>query len=265
MAAGYGPASKERGGAVKRILISNDDGIHAPGLKALVAILKPLAEVTVVAPLTEQSATSHALSLHHPVRIRELEPRLFAVEGTPTDCVLLAVNEFMPHKADLVVSGINHGQNLGEDVLYSGTVAAAMEGAILGIPSLAVSLASRKSADFEVAAGVTADLVENLLNTDHPASFLINVNIPPVRKEELSGVRVTRLGHRVYNNVVTKKQDPRGRDYYWIAGEPAWDPDEESDFAAVSAGYVSMTPLLMDLTDAPRFALLEELKDKLKT
>ena len=249
---------------MKRILISNDDGIHAPGLKALVTILEPLAELTVVAPLTEQSAASHALSLHHPVRIMELEPRRFAVEGTPTDCVLLAVNEIMSNKPDLVVSGINHGRNLGEDVLYSGTVAAAMEGAILGIPSLAVSLASRESMDFEVAAGVTADLVENLLNTDHPASFLLNVNIPAGKKKELSGVRVTRLGHRVYKNVVIKKQDPRGRDYYWIAGDAAWDPDEESDFAAVSAGYVSMTPLLMDLTDATQFALVQDLRDTLK-
>jgi 5'-nucleotidase len=179
---------------MKRILVSNDDGIYAPGLAALVAVLEPLAEVTVVAPLAEQSASSHALTLHHPLRIREMGPRRFAVEGTPTDCVLLASNILLDGEPDLVVSGINQGPNMGEDVLYSGTVAAAMEGAILGIPSVAVSLVSRSPRDFPAAAAATRRLVSRLLEETLPSRFLVNVNIPARGLEAIRGFRATRLG-----------------------------------------------------------------------
>jgi 5'-nucleotidase len=245
---------------MKRILVSNDDGIHAIGLKILAKVLEPVGEVTVIAPLTEMSAASHALTLHHPLRVKEVGDRTYAVEGTPTDCVLLAVKEFLNDKPDLVVSGINQGPNLGEDIIYSGTVAAAMEGAILGIPSMALSLASWTYDDFGASADLAARLAHELLGQDLPERFLINVNVPPVPKDEIRGIRCTRLGNREYDDVFIKKTDPRGRDYYWIGGnEPNWAPSPDSDFSAVSEGYVSMTPILMDLTDYSQMGFLEGL------
>jgi 5'-nucleotidase len=245
---------------MKRILISNDDGVHAPGIRALAKALKSLAEVTVMAPVTEQSAASHALTLHHPIRVKEISQGVYAVEGTPTDCVLLAVHECMDHPPDLVVSGVNQGPNMGEDIIYSGTVAAAMEGAILGIPSVAVSLASREYDDFESAARVARQLAKTLLDKTLPERFLINVNVPPLPSSEMRDIRLTRLGNRVYKDTFIKQTDPRGRDYYWIGGgEPSWTPSSESDFAAVSDGYVSVTPLLLDLTDDRRIGILKTL------
>lgn len=245
---------------MKRILVSNDDGIHAPGLGALVQVLEPLGEVTVVAPLAEQSASSHALTLHHPLRIREMGTRRFAVEGTPTDCVLLAAHTLLDEEPDLVVSGINQGPNMGEDVIYSGTVAAAMEGAILGIPSLAVSLASYSFRDFAGAASVTTALVERLLDAELPDRFLLNANVPPVPRDAIRGLRVARLGTRVYKDIIVKNTDPRGRDYYWIGGgKPDWAHSPDTDYAAVGEGYVALTPLLMDHTDVPRMDFLRDL------
>jgi 5'-nucleotidase len=201
------------------------------------------------------------LTLHHPLRVREMGPRVVAVEGTPTDCVLLAVNEFLDGEPDLVVSGINQGPNMGEDVLYSGTVAAAMEGAILGIPSLAVSLASYAFRDFSSAAAATVALVERLLDQSLPRRFLLNVNVPPVPREAIRGLRVTRLGTREYKDIIVKKTDPRGRDYYWIGGgKPHWGPSPEGDYAAVEEGYVSVTPLLMDITDATQIDFLQRME-----
>jgi 5'-nucleotidase len=249
---------------MKRILVSNDDGVHAPGLRALVEALSALGEVSVMAPLTEQSATSHALTLHHPLRIKDLGDRTFGVEGTPTDCVLLAVREFLGARPDLVVSGVNHGPNMGEDVIYSGTVAAAMEGALLGIPSMAVSLASWKFREPAAAASIAAELARVLLDANPPSRFLVNVNVPPVPREEIRGIRVTRLGTRVYNDAIVKKIDPRGRDYYWIGGAaPTWEPGSDTDFAAVEEGYVSLTPLLLDITDVPGFDYLRGLELRL--
>ena len=245
---------------MKRILVSNDDGIEAPGLVALLEALSSWAEVWVMAPQTEQSASSHALTLQHPLRVRTLGPRRWSVNGTPTDCVLLAATEFLPEPPDLVISGINEGPNMGEDVIYSGTVAAAMEGAILGFPAMAVSLASRTVLDFRAAAQVSARLAARLLEMPLGDRFLINVNVPPGEPGSLLGYRVTRLGTRVYHDVIVKNRDPRGREYYWIGGsEPSWKDSTDSDFAAVSQGYVSITPLLTDLTDATRLSFLEGL------
>jgi 5'-nucleotidase len=246
---------------MKHILVSNDDGIHAPGLRELVDVLTPLAEITVVAPASEQSASSHALTLQRPLRVKEVAPRRFAVDGTPTDSVLLAVNELLDAPPDLVVSGINQGPNLGEDVLYSGTVAAAMEGAILGIPSAAVSLASYEYTDFTAAAALAGTLIARLLRARCPARFLVNMNVPPLPAGAIKGFRVTRLGTRVYNDVIVKKKDPRGRDYYWIGGgAPSWTPTPESDIAAVTEGYAALTPLLMDVTDSTQLGFLESLE-----
>jgi 5'-nucleotidase len=245
---------------MKRILLANDDGVHAPGLRALGGALADLGEVTVVAPLTEQSATSHSLTLYHPLRIQTLEPRVHAVDGTPTDCVLLAIKELLEEKPDLVVSGINRGPNLGEDVLYSGTVAAAMEAALLGVPAVAFSLAAREEADYEAAAEVARRLVAQLLRQELPPRFLINVNIPPIPFEEIRGFKLARLGSRVYHDIIVRKQDPRGRDYYWIGGSDAtWHPSPDSDFQAVEDGHVSLTPLLLDFTDDTGFAALGNL------
>jgi 5'-nucleotidase len=246
---------------MKRILLSNDDGIHASGLLRLAEGLAGIAEVTIVAPLTEQSAASHALTLHNPLRIQRLGERRFGVQGTPTDCVLLAIREFLPERPDLVLSGINQGPNMGEDVIYSGTVAAAMEGSLLGVPSLAVSLASWELRDFAPAVERAATVVRALLARSLPERLLINMNVPPLPAPDIRGFRVTRLGSRVYNDAIVKKTDPRGRDYYWIGGAaPSWAPSPESDFAAVEEGYVSLTPLLLDLTDVRGFELLRGLE-----
>jgi len=241
------------------ILASNDDGIHAEGLRALVAALQPLGNVTVIAPDREQSATSHSLTLHRPLRVRNIGEGILSVDGTPTDCVLLGVHGFLKQPPALVVSGINHGPNMGNDVLYSGTVAAASEGAFLGIPSIAFSLASWDSKDFSAAGRVAHDIVKRLLERGGmPRGMCLNVNIPALPFERLRGTKVARLGKRVFRDVIVEKQDPRGKTYYWIGGEdPTWEQDEASDFHAVSEGYVSVTPLTFELTDYKGIVELE--------
>jgi 5'-nucleotidase len=240
------------------ILVTNDDGIHAEGLRVLSEAVRPLGNLTIVAPDREQSATSHSLTLHRPLRIRHLEARVLTVDGTPTDCVLLGVHGFLKRKPDLIVSGINHGPNMGNDVFYSGTVAAASEGAFLGIPSIAISLATWEKAEFETAGRVARSLVQSLLRVGIPAGKCVNINIPSRPWAELRGVRVTRLGTRVFRDVIVEKVDPRGKAYYWIGGEdPTWEHDEASDFAAVSEGFVSVTPLSFELTDYKRVVDLE--------
>jgi 5'-nucleotidase len=232
------------------ILVTNDDGIHADGLRALASALRQLGKVTVVAPDREQSAASHALTLHRPLRIKKVEEGILSVDGTPTDCVLLGVHGFLKQKPDLVVSGINHGPNMGNDTSYSGTVAAAVEGTLLGIPSVAISLATWESADFEPAAEVARELVKTFLDRGIHPGMCISVNVPPIPRPAMKGIRVTRLGKRVYHDVIVEKTDPRGKLYYWIGGEdPTWEHDESSDFNAVSEGYVSVTPLSLELTD----------------
>jgi 5'-nucleotidase len=216
--------------------------------------------VTIVAPDREQSATSHSLTLHRPLRIRNVSDGILTVDGTPTDCVLLGVHGFLKRRPDLIVSGINHGPNMGNDVFYSGTVAAASEGAFLGIPSIAVSLATWEHAGFEAAGRVVRSLSADLVRIGIPAGNCVNINIPAKPWDELKGVRVTRLGTRVFRDVIVEKTDPRGKHYYWIGGEdPTWEHDETSDFTAVSEGYVSVTPLSFELTDYKRIVTLESM------
>jgi len=232
------------------ILVTNDDGIHADGLRALAKALRPLGNITVIAPDREQSAASHALTLHRPLRIKKVEDQVLSVDGTPTDCVLLGVHGFLKQKPHLVVSGINHGPNMGNDTIYSGTVAAAVEGTFLGIPSVAISLATWENADFEPAGNVAHELVKTFLSHGIRPGVCVNVNIPPIPRPAMKGIRVTRLGKRVYHDLIVEKTDPRGKLYYWIGGEdPTWEHDELSDFNAVSEGYVSVTPLLLEQTD----------------
>jgi 5'-nucleotidase len=228
------------------ILVTNDDGIHAAGLAALAAALESVGEVYVVAPDREQSAVGHALTLHRPLRVDRLGERRFAVNGTPSDCVNLGVLGLLPETPVLVVAGVNHGSNLGDDVTYSGTVSAAMEGTLLGVPSMAMSQVDGATDGFESAGRIAQLVAARVLVEGLPAKTLLNVNVP---RGEVRGIRMTRLGHRVYREKVVQEVDPRGRPYYWIgAGPPEWLEDEASDITAVHAGWASVTPLHLDLT-----------------
>lgn len=241
-----------------KILITNDDGIFAPGIKALAAAFRQLGDVLVVAPDAERSASGHALTLQHPLRMTEIGPDEWSVTGTPTDCVLLAVHAILKGgKPDLVVSGINTGPNMGDDVTYSGTVSAAFEGTLLGIPSIAVSLATFDPVPFEPAAQVALDLARQMLRTPLPPKTLLNVNVPALSLEEMRGIRLTRLGHRVFTDIIAPRVDPRGRPYYWVAGTAQWAPEERTDIRAIQEGFISVTPLNMDMTD---YKLLVEME-----
>ena len=230
------------------ILVTNDDGIHARGLQVLAEALEPLGEVYVVAPDREQSAVGHALTLHRPLRVDRVSERKYAVNGTPSDCVNLAVLGLLPDPPVLVASGINHGSNLGDDVTYSGTVSAAMEGTLLGVTSMAVSQADPDAdpGGFDGAGVVARAVATRLLVEGLPAKTLLNVNVP---RGEMNGIRLTRLGHRVYREKVIREVDPRGRPYYWIgAGPPEWGEDSQSDIATLHEGFATVTPLHLDLT-----------------
>jgi len=240
-----------------RVLLSNDDGVHAPGLAALAAAFDG-DEVWIVAPDREQSASSHAISLHRPLRMHELGPRRFAVDGTPTDAVYMGLNLVLRSaRPDVVVSGVNHGPNLGNDVLYSGTVAAAMEAALLGVHAIAVSLAAPPPHEFTEAARFAATLARRIVANPPPAPLLLNVNVPP---GPVRGYRFVRLGRRTYGSEVVEKTDPRGRKYYWIGGEggPTNEDIPGSDCnAAMLDGLVAVTPLHLDSTHD---AVLTELR-----
>ena len=236
--------------APPRILVSNDDGYMSDGLRALAGAVEALGEVWVVSPETEQSAASHAISIHRPLRIRQVRPRWFAVDGTPTDCSYVAINHLMKERRPaLMLSGINHGPNLADDVTYSGTVAAAIEASLLGVPAIAFSLAMRQDFDFGPAARFARSLAEATLRAAPPPHLLLNVNVPGGR--EPAGYAVTRLGKHTYGFDVVEKVDPRGRKYYWIGGNEYQHEDiPGSDCNAVLRdGLVSVTPLQLDLTD----------------
>jgi 5'-nucleotidase len=232
------------------ILITNDDGITAPALYGLREAMRDLGRVFIVAPDRDQSATSHSLTLYRPMRIERPEPDVYAIDGTPTDCVLIALHGLLPVRPDLVVSGVNRGPNMGDDVFYSGTVAAAIEGALQGLPALAVSLVASGLADFTYACDVSRRLVDVVIERGLPAKSVLNVNVPYRPAAEVQGVRITRLGKRVYQDSLIERVDPRGRKYYWIGGDaPIWEPEPETDFLAIDEGYVSVTPLHLDLTN----------------
>jgi 5'-nucleotidase len=243
------------------ILVSNDDGVHSEGIVALATALQGLGEVVVVAPDRERSAVSHSLTLHRPLRVEELGPSRYAVDGTPTDCVNLAVNGVLSRRPALVVSGINKGANLGDDVTYSGTVSAAMEGTLLGVPSLAVSLVGRGAFRFEDAAAFAARLAAWVIEQGLPPDTLLNVNVPgPKDGRPIGGFALTRMGRRRYGDAIVEKVDPRGKKYYWIGGEELEFVDEEgTDFHAVSAGLISVTPIHLDLTNYKSFDRLRAL------
>jgi 5'-nucleotidase len=232
-----------------RILLSNDDGYFAPGLAALAAALGELADITVVAPERDRSGASNSLTLDRPLLLRQAPSGFYYVNGTPTDCVHLAVTGMLDHLPDMVISGINHGANMGDDTIYSGTVAAATEGYLLGIPSIAVSLASHNARHFDTAARVVADLVRRIQAQPPADPMLLNVNVPDCAWDELDGIKVTRLGKRHKAESVVKTTNPRGQTVYWVgAAGAAADAGEGTDFFAVAQGQVSITPLQMDLT-----------------
>jgi 5'-nucleotidase len=232
------------------ILVTNDDGIHAPALRVLADELSSLGRVTLVAPDRDQSATSHSLTLHRPLRIHRHGESSFSIDGTPTDCVLIAFHGLLDHRPDLVVSGINHGPNMGEDVFYSGTVAAAIEGSMQGVPSVAASLATHESADFVAPARFIRRLVDEIARRGLAGKQVLNVNLPNRPWHTIPAVQLTRLGTRVYSDTLIAKTDPRGRAYYWIGGQdPVWQSHEGTDFHAVEHGNISVTPLSLDLTD----------------
>jgi 5'-nucleotidase len=243
-----------------KILVSNDDGYLATGINVLTNALAEIADVIVVAPDRNRSAASNSLTLNDPLRVSKVAKNRYKVNGTPSDCVHLALTGFLEEEPDLVVSGINHGANLGDDVIYSGTVAAAMEGRFLGLPTIAVSLVGHKH--FETAARVATELVQRLEKDPLPKEFIFNVNVPDVPYEEMAGIRVCRLGFRHKSEPVVRDRDPHGRTIFWVG--PAGDNQEEgegTDFHALEQGAASITPLKIDLT---RHEALPQVEDWLR-
>lgn len=248
----------------KKILVTNDDGVRSEGIHALAAALGRLGEVIVIAPHIEASAIGHALTLRRPLRMEQINDRVYEVDGTPTDCVNIGVSQLYAGLPDLVVSGINKGHNLGDDITYSGTVAGAMEGALLGIPSIAVSLArTRGPYDFEHAAAAAALVAEGVLERGLPSRVFLNLNVPEGRPK---GLRVTLQARRNHVTVVAEREDPRHRPYYWIEeGENDWEAHPQSDYQAVKDGYVSITPLHPDLTAHDAISAVEAIAREFPT
>jgi 5'-nucleotidase len=242
-----------------KILISNDDGYFAPGLAVLADTLARIAEVTVVAPERDRSGASNSLTLDRPLQLRQAANGYYFVNGTPTDCVHLAVTALLDSPPDLVVSGINHGSNMGDDTIYSGTVAAATEGFLLGIPALAISLTSKRGAHYQTAAQVALDLVQRHRQQAFAAPMLLNVNVPDLPYAELQGIEITRLGRRHKAEGMVKAENPRGETVYWIgAAGAAQDAGPGTDFYATARGAVSLTPLQIDLTAYTQTDLLKD-------
>jgi 5'-nucleotidase len=239
-----------------RILVTNDDGYFSEGIATLAKALEAVGEVTVVAPASEQSATAHSLTLARPLRVRRIEERRYSVDGTPTDCVTLALTKILAERPDIVVSGINHGANLGDDVTYSGTVAGALEASIFKLPGIAVSLTAREG-DFAPAAKFAADLTQMVLKEGLPEGTILNVNVP---LGEIRGARFTHQGIKIAHVHIVEGVDPRGREYYWIGEqEVSWKEDRGSDYEAIEEGLVSITPLRTDMTD---YRTLEEIRNR---
>ena len=242
------------------ILVSNDDGILAEGIAMLADACLEVGQVTVVAPDREQSGTSHSLTMHRPLRPQRRHDGSFQVDGTPTDCVLLAFGGLLPERPDFVFSGVNHGPNMGEDVLYSGTVSAAMEAVTLGVPGIALSFGGDQLETMRTYRDLLTRLVRRITQVkDFPPETLLNINLPALAADEVKGIRVTKLGSRYFSESLVSTRDPRGRDIYWIGGgRITWTGDAETDHAAVADGYISVTPLHMDLTN---YSLLETVRE----
>lgn len=242
---------------MKTILVTNDDGIHSPGLAALRRAVSPLGKTIVVAPDRDNSAVSHSLTMHRPLQVHQVNEDTYTVDGTPTDCVILALSKLLKTKPDLLVSGINTGPNIGDDISYSGTVSAAMEGTIYNVPSMAVSLAGVPPFNFDLAEQVAGKMASTICHQPLPVNTLLNVNIPA--QQSCKGLRVTRQGRRLWENAIKETEDPWGRPRYWIGGgTPVTNLDDHTDVKAIEDGYVSVTPIHLDLTNHPG---ISELRD----
>ena len=232
------------------ILVTNDDGVHSPGIASLFKAMKELGDIYMVAPDRERSAAGHSLTLHRPIKAEEISENVFSVNGTPTDCVALAVHKILPRKPDIIASGINKGANLGDDVTYSGTVSAAIEGTILSVPSFAVSLAGDKPFHFETAVPYAVLTAQYILEKSLPYDTLLNVNVPNINSDSIKGIKFTTQGKRIYDNAIQDIYSPWGDKHYWIGGgKPYWEHGEDMDIHAVFEGYVSITPIHLDLTN----------------
>ncbi len=247
-----------------KILITNDDGLHAPGIKILFKELSRYHELLMVAPDREQSATSHSLTLNRPLRMHKHASNIYSCDGTPTDSVMLAAFEVLNHKKpDMIISGINHGANMGEDVLYSGTIAAAIEGSLLRVPSIAVSMVDSEGADFKNAARFIRRFLKLYPDLNINSSTVLNINFPGKVKTGYNKFSFTSLGTRDYDDIVIQKTDPRGGKYYWIAGKPIWKESRGSDISAIRSGEVSITPIHLNFTDGKTLDDLRGMKIRL--
>jgi len=245
---------------IKHIMLTNDDGVHAPGLKMLFQQSLDLGKTVIVAPEHDNSAASHSLTMSRPLRVREIAENIYTINGTPTDCVTIGIGKILPQKPDLVISGINPGPNLGDDVSYSGTVSAAIESTMLGIPSIAVSLAAESEPlHYGTAAAFVARLAKIILEKGLPKDTLLNVNVPNTASEGIEGVAFTRRGRRLYDDAIKETFDPWGRKHYWIGGgTPSFDAGEDTDSAAISVNKVSITPMHLDPTNYEALKFLQK-------
>ena len=236
---------------IKHIMLTNDDGVHAPGLKMLFEHIQKLGKTTIIAPEHDNSAASHSLTMSRPLRVREIAENIYTINGTPTDCVTIGIGKILPQRPDLVISGINPGPNIGDDVSYSGTVSAAIESTMLGIPSIAVSLAAESEPlHYGTAAAFVVRLAKIILEKGLPKDTLLNVNVPNTASEGIEGVAFTRRGRRLYDDAIKETFDPWGRKHYWIGGgTPSFDAGEDTDSAAISVNKISITPMHLDPTN----------------
>ncbi len=242
------------------ILVTNDDGVNAPGIKVLYNAMLELGRPVIIAPAQDNSAASHSLTMDRPLRVKSIKRDIYAIDGTPTDCVTLGIGKVLEDFPALVVSGINSGGNLGDDVSYSGTVSAAIEGTMLGVPSMAISLAGEQPFYYETAAEIASKLAAKILNKGLPRDVLLNVNVPNLEQKDIAGVKYTRQGRRKYDDAIKETFDPWGRKHYWIGGgTPSWDNDGgNTDSVAVSLRYISVTPIHLDLTNYEALDYLEK-------
>lgn len=245
------------------IFITNDDGVHSPGIISLFNAMKKLGEAYVVAPDRERSAVSHSLTMHRPLKIEELREHVYSLNGTPTDCVAIGINKILPGRPAFVVSGINKGANLGDDITYSGTVSAAMESTIMGIPSFAVSLViqgqNRSSLDFDASSRAALEIGKYVLEYSLPYDTLLNVNVPAVSANLIKGIKFTRQGKRIYDDSIQETFDPHGEKHYWIGGgRPFWEHGEDTDIQAIQDNYISISPIHLDLTNYDALNFLKQ-------
>ena len=245
------------------ILVTNDDGVHSPGLLSLFHAMKNLGNAYIIAPDRERSAVSHSLTLHRPLKVEELRNQVYSMNGTPTDCVAVGINKILPEKPAFVVSGINRGGNLGDDITYSGTVSAAIESTIMGIPAFAISLVITKenasTLYFDTAAQIASDIAKYILEYSLPYDTLLNVNVPNIPAQDITGINLTRQGKRIYDESIQEIFDPHGEKHYWIGGgQPYWEHGEDTDIKAIQDNHVSVTPIHLDLTNYEALKFLKQ-------